>query len=274
MTTLDNLRTAARRWLKALRQGEAEAQARLARAWPNAPEPITLRTVQHALARERGYESWIALVRGVTSSLPPEAELTALLTAAGRGDAAAVGAILGRHPQLVNQRGELENNTGRRTALHCGVGHEAVVRMLLERGADPNIRDDGDNAYPLHFAAERGDLIVVSLLVEHGADPIGEGTTHELDVLGWAVCFEAATHLDVARYLLAHGARHTVFSATAMGEADAIRALAATGVDCNQRMDRTNHRRTPLHLAVVKRQPAALAALVDLGADQIGRAHV
>ena len=32
-------------------------------------------------------------------------------------------------------------------------------------------------------------------------------------------------------------------------------------------MDRTNHRRTPLHLAVVKKQAAALAALIDLGAD-------
>ena len=32
-------------------------------------------------------------------------------------------------------------------------------------------------------------------------------------------------------------------------------------------MDRTNHRRTPLHLAVVKRQLASLAALIELGAD-------
>src|SRR5690606_19404191 len=107
----------------------------------------------------------------------------------------------------------------------------------------------------------------VRLLVEHGADPVGEGTNHELDVLGWAVCFDAATHLDVARYLLAHGVTHSVFSAAAMGDADALRALAAAGIDCNQPMDRTNHRRTPLHLAVAKRQPAAVAALIDLGVD-------
>ena len=141
------------------------------------------------------------------------------------------------------------------------------MKTLLDRGADPNIRDEGDNAFPIHFAAERGDLAVVKLLIEHGADPIGAGTGHELDVLGWAVCFEYAHHSEVAQYLLAHGAKLTLFPAVALGEAAAIRELARSGADVNQRMDRTNHRRTPLHLAVVKKQPASLAALIDLGAD-------
>ncbi|MBI1872914.1 MAG: hypothetical protein HYS05_03375 [Acidobacteria bacterium] len=61
MTTLDNLRKAAKRWLKSLRDGEADARARLVRAHPGAPKQVTLRDVQHALARERGHESWIAL---------------------------------------------------------------------------------------------------------------------------------------------------------------------------------------------------------------------
>jgi len=103
-----------------------------------------------------------------------------------------------------------------------------VARMLLEAGADPNIRDDGDNAYPIHFAAERGELPIVKLLIEHGADPIGAGTTHLLDVLGWAVCFNNITQLEVARYLLDHGARHTLLSAVAMGEVGAIRPSNGT----------------------------------------------
>jgi uncharacterized protein len=142
------------------------------------------------------------------------------------------------------------------------------VRTLLERGADPNIRDEGDHAFPIHFAAERGDLAVVALLVEHGADPIGAGTTHELDAVGWAVCFDYAHHADVARYLLAHGARHTLWSAVAMGDVAALRALAVSGANLNQRMDRTNLGRTPLHLAVVKKQAALLAALIELGAER------
>ena len=63
MTTLDNLRKTAKRWLKSLRDGDGDARARLLRAYPGAPEQASLRDVQHALARERGYESWIALKR-------------------------------------------------------------------------------------------------------------------------------------------------------------------------------------------------------------------
>jgi ankyrin repeat protein len=266
VSTLDNLRKSAKRWLKALRAGDADARARLRAAWPEAPASPSLRDVQHALARERGHESWIALTRAAASGAGDEPSLLSLFNAAGQGDVDAATAILDRHPALVNERGAI-GDSGLRTALHFGSGHESIVRLLLDRGADPNVRDEGDNACPLHFAAERGDLAVVRLLVERGADPVGAGTTHELDVLGWAVCFEYAFHPEVARYLLEHGARHTVHSAVAMGEVDAIRALAEAGADLDARMDRTNQRRTPLHLAVVKQRPRSLAALLELGAN-------
>ena len=38
MTTIDNLRKAAKRWLKSLREGDADARARLARVHPGATE--------------------------------------------------------------------------------------------------------------------------------------------------------------------------------------------------------------------------------------------
>jgi hypothetical protein len=56
VSTLDNLRKAAKRWLKSLREGDPDARARLARAYSDAPESVTLRHVQHALAREHGHE--------------------------------------------------------------------------------------------------------------------------------------------------------------------------------------------------------------------------
>jgi hypothetical protein len=60
-TTLENLKKEAKRWLRALRAGDAEARARLDRAFPGAPAEPGLRDVQHALARECGLPGWAAL---------------------------------------------------------------------------------------------------------------------------------------------------------------------------------------------------------------------
>jgi ankyrin repeat protein len=65
MSTLENLRKSARRWLKALRAGDADARARLTRADPNAPSNPALRDIQHALAREHGHKSWVDLRRAL-----------------------------------------------------------------------------------------------------------------------------------------------------------------------------------------------------------------
>jgi hypothetical protein len=60
-TTLDNLRKEAKRWLKALRAGDAEARERFQSAYPTHEGEAGLRDVQHALAREYGMEGWNAL---------------------------------------------------------------------------------------------------------------------------------------------------------------------------------------------------------------------
>lgn len=269
MSTLDNFRKEAKQWLKACRGGDAAARARLAAAHPNASTPATLRDVQHALAIEHGFESWIALKAAIAARARTGRDdaLTSLFRAAEMGDAAAIEAILDARPELVSQRGPLDDHSGLRTALHFGIRHEPAVAALVRRGADPNVRDDGDNAMPLHFAAENNDLPIIKLLIEHGADPNGEGDGHELAVLGWATCFGRADP-EVVSYLLAHGSVHNVFSAVAVGATDEIRrVVAARPDDLNRPMDRTNQRRTPLHLAVIKRQPASLMTLLALGAD-------
>ena len=65
MSSLDNLKKAARRWLNALRAGDPDARRRLERATPVAPAHPVLRDVQHALAREHGHESWMDLKRAL-----------------------------------------------------------------------------------------------------------------------------------------------------------------------------------------------------------------
>lgn len=58
---LEHLTREAKRWLKALRAGSADARARLARALEHPPLTPTLRDIQHALAREFGLPGWTAL---------------------------------------------------------------------------------------------------------------------------------------------------------------------------------------------------------------------
>jgi ankyrin repeat protein len=207
-------------------------------------------------------------------------ELTGILAAAAAGDTARLAELLDAHPHLIDERGALPGHVGLRTALHFGNDHYEVVNLLLRRGADPNIRDEGDNAYPLHFVAERLELPTAQRLIEHGADPVGEGDVHELGVIGWATCFDPVALLHITAeerdakreamvsHLLAHGGRHNIFSAVAMDALDDIRRLVAEDrTELDRPMDQTNHRRRPLHLAALKGRRGALAVLLDLGAD-------
>jgi ankyrin repeat protein len=61
-------------------------------------------------------------------------------------------------------------NAQRVTALHAAVARRnlEIVQMLLQRGADPNARQEKGFA-PLHEAAANGEEAIAHLLVEHGA---------------------------------------------------------------------------------------------------------
>lgn len=65
----------------------------------------------------------------------------------------------------------------------CFIGDLAVVRHLLQRGADVNApAHDGPGA-PLRLAARRGHNQVVALLLQHGAQ-IPEGLKIDVETLG------------------------------------------------------------------------------------------
>jgi ankyrin repeat protein len=231
---------------------------------------LSIADAQLVVANQHGFETWAKLKAYVVLMRvpqPSQATVDALRDAAGRGDVAQLKSLLDENPGIINEPG----GSGVRTALHQAVfgQQEGALRLLLERGADPNIRCEGDNAYSLHFAAEKQNLPMIRLLIEHGADALGEGDYHELGVIGWATAWEyASANPEIVNYLLAHGARHNIFSAVAMGEVEIIRELVCRSpVDLERRMDMANRRRRPLHLAVVKKQAAALTTLLDLGAN-------
>lgn len=59
------------------------------------------------------------------------------------------------------------------SALHvaCWKGRPEIVKLLLERGADPNVRASSYAMFsPLHFAATEGHVEIMRYLLDHGAD--------------------------------------------------------------------------------------------------------
>lgn len=87
-------------------------------------------------------------------------------------------AIFFRHPELAQaliERGADINaaaeNAQRVAPVHAAasVGDVATMRLLLDRGADPNARQAA-GFVPLHAAAGNGDLEMAKLLLARGAD--------------------------------------------------------------------------------------------------------
>lgn len=66
----------------------------------------------------------------------------------------------------------------------CSNKHVAVVRLLLEAGADPNVKTKtmSPKTTALHKAAESKSGEIVSLLLQHGADPNAKRDTDDSKV--------------------------------------------------------------------------------------------
>jgi ankyrin repeat protein len=97
--------------------------------------------------------------------------------------------------------------------LHDAINHPAVVKLLLQSGANPQVRVTwrggrtgycivGNDATLLHFAAEQGAVDSARLLLERnlridGVDNIGQTPLHIAAMIGKA---------EMVRFLLEHGA--------------------------------------------------------------------
>ena len=247
---LDWLRKRAKERLEALRR--TNPQAKLADA-------------QFDLAKEYGFSSWRALKAHV-DSLTVEGRLFA---AAREGDAPTLAALLHAHPEKLEARTDPYGHTLLHEAAHHG--RLDVVDVLLARGLDVNARERGDNTYAMHWAAAAGHVEVVRRLADAGGDVIGKGDDHELEVIGWATCWDGCddvAHRAVADLLLSRGARHHIFSAIALNLDDEVRRLVAADPDAlSKPMSRNESFQLPLHFAVRMNRPQMVALLLELGAD-------
>ena len=121
------------------------------------------------------------------------------------GDTTSLASLLSEHPGLAS-----EQIHGTRTPLHVAAdwpgyfpAGPAVVRLLIEAGADPNADTGGDKAEtPLHWAASSDDADVADALISGGADietPGGSIGTPLDNAIGYG-CW------NVARLLVQRGA--------------------------------------------------------------------
>ena len=247
---LEWLRKQAKRRLEELRR--ADPGARLADA-------------QFDLAKRYGFSSWRALKRHV-DSLTVEGRV---VDAARTGDVGSLTTLLDEHPEGLRARTDPYGHTLLHIAAHNG--HLAAVELLLERGLDANVRERGDNTYPMHWAAAGGHLAVVRRLADAGGDVVGDGDDHELQVIGWATCWDGAddeAHRAVADLLVSRGAEHHIFSAVALNLADEVRRIvAANPAALAQPMSHNENHQLPLHFAVRMNRAEMVALLLELGAD-------
>jgi ankyrin repeat protein len=231
-----------------------------------------LSDAQLLVARDHGFASWRALKAEVDRRNADDTQR--FLQACHTGDIATARDILDRDPTVVNAR-----HSSGSTALHAALSWPELVRLLIERGADVNARDTGDNALPLHFAAAGASLAVVRLLIDAGSDVQGEGDDHKMDVIGWACCMDEARR-DVIALLLERGARHNIFSAIACNDVEAVRAVVRRHPrELTRRLSRNEQEQTPVHYVVkaadglvggrfrTGEHYRTLEALIGLGAD-------
>jgi ankyrin repeat protein len=147
--------------------------------------------------------------------------------------------------------------------------HVDIVTYLVLNGADVNVRDDHARTALSLVAASHGDMEIVRLLVDGGAD------VDPVDGRGFTPLIYSAErgHTELARYLLSKGAlanRHTRDGRTALhfaaenGNAEIVSALLAKGAQPSQTFDKVQ---PVLQSAVLNGHDKVIETLLEAGAD-------
>lgn len=158
-------------------------------------------------------------------------------------------------------------------------GYEKCVRILLDRGADPNAVEQDGSA--LYHAIDRRHRRICRMLLEKGADPNGTTADDQADNKRSMPLMRAIETGDklLVEMLLDHGAKIDVADpnvsdyqtpllwAIKCGHVDIVSLLLEQGADANFVPEESRNLWSPLFLAALQVLPDAIETLIKHGAN-------
>jgi hypothetical protein len=149
------------------------------------------------------------------------------------------------------------------------------ARLLLEQGADPEVRARSDKSYTaLHMAVARGHVAMVAFLIEECCSM----AVNEESRADWTPLHTAADggSAEMVSLLLSNGADHSAMVhvsrpetplgvAVAAGNLEVVKLLVAAGTDLDKGWQ------SPLHIAASKGDAECCRVLVQMGRADVNK---
>jgi ankyrin repeat protein len=240
---LDQQRKRAKELLRAARAGAARALARLRAVRTDsgdAARPPQLADAQLAIAREAGYPSWPKLVADLRAR-----DLAAFQEAVRQLDAPRVARLLAE-PHVRSRIDDPMFDFGQRAA-HLGAKDRALLELLLDAGADPNLKSEWQNGP--YTVLDRADEPTARFLLSRGAAL----TANVAARLGWIEALGAMLRADPSLVHTRGGdGQQPLHEAQSVAIAE---LLLERGADLDARC--VDHRSTPAQYALVDRPEVA-----------------
>lgn len=225
--------------LRAARDGDADALARIRAVRSDAgteSRPLQLSDAQLTIARELGFESWPTLTAAIE-----ERDVDAFRHAVSRGDAGRLQQLL-RMPHVRQHVNDPMFDFGQRAA-HVAARSESLLAMLLEAGADVDLKSDWDKGP--YTALDRTDDNTARYLLSRGATL----TANVAARLGWIDELKTLVAADPAVVHARGGdGQQPLHEAKTVAIADFLLDSGA-GIDTRC----IDHRSTPAQYALVER---------------------